>query len=189
MAVFRFMSLICLSAGALAFLQLSTFIQESFSGGNMEIKSSAFVEGGKAPDRYVMKAIGGMNVSLPFKWENAPEGTKSFAFSIIDPHPVAKNWVHWLAIDIPALAKELKEGASGRAMPPGAKELENSYGEAGYGGPQPPKGTGDHPYVCTVYALNVEKLGLPAETSLAAFKKALEGKVLAQASITGKYGR
>jgi hypothetical protein len=178
-----------MGVGVLALLQLSTFIPESFSGGNMEIKSSAFADGGKAPDRYVMKAIGGMNVSLPFQWVNAPAGTKSFAFSIVDPHPVAKNWVHWIVTDIPALAKELKEGASGKTMPHGSRELENSYGDIGYGGPQPPKGTGDHPYVCTLYALNVENLNLPAETSLAAFKKALEGRVLSQAAITGNYGR
>jgi phosphatidylethanolamine-binding protein (PEBP) family uncharacterized protein len=59
----------------------------------------------------------------------------------------------------------------------------------GYGGPQPPRGTGDHPYVITVYALSVPRLDLSKNTSLAAFKEALAGKVLAQASITGYYGR
>jgi hypothetical protein len=74
-------------------------------------------------------------------------------------------------------------------MPPGTVELNDSSGDIGYGGPQPPKGTGDHPYVFTLYALNVEKLNLGANTSLAAFKKALEGKVLGSATLTGKYGR
>jgi len=155
----------------------------------MKITSPAFEEDARIPDRFVMKAAGGMNISLPLRWENAPAGTKSFALSITDPHPVAKNWVHWLAINIPAVIAELKEGASGKGMPPGSRELENSFGEAGYGGPQPPRGTGDHPYVCTIHALSVENLGLPPETSLAAFQKALEGKVLARATITGKYSR
>jgi phosphatidylethanolamine-binding protein (PEBP) family uncharacterized protein len=35
----------------------------------------------------------------------------------------------------------------------------------------------------------VEKLDLALETSLSAFKKAIEGKVIESASITGKYGR
>jgi phosphatidylethanolamine-binding protein (PEBP) family uncharacterized protein len=35
----------------------------------------------------------------------------------------------------------------------------------------------------------VEKLDLGANTSLSAFKKAIEGKVIGSASITGKYGR
>ena len=76
-----------------------------------------------------------------------------------------------------------------KKMPSGSVELKNSFGDIGYGGPQPPKGTGDHPYVVTVYALNVDKLGLGVSTSLSAFKKAIEGKVVGTASITGKYGR
>ena len=74
-------------------------------------------------------------------------------------------------------------------MPPGSLELKNSFGEIGYGGPQPPKGTGDHPYVFTLYALSVETLDLGTNVSLSAFKKALEGKILGSATITGKYGR
>jgi hypothetical protein len=74
-------------------------------------------------------------------------------------------------------------------MPPGCQELRNSFGKPGYGGPQPPPGTGDHPYVFTLYALSTDKLALPVDTSLAAFQKALEGKVLATATVTGFYGR
>jgi phosphatidylethanolamine-binding protein (PEBP) family uncharacterized protein len=40
-----------------------------------------------------------------------------------------------------------------------------------------------------MYTLNVEKLNLGANTTLSAFKKAVEGKVLGSATITGKYGR
>jgi phosphatidylethanolamine-binding protein (PEBP) family uncharacterized protein len=74
-------------------------------------------------------------------------------------------------------------------MPKGCVELKSSFGDIGYGGPQPPKGTGDHPYVVTLYALNVEKLDLGVNTSLSAFKKVVEGKVIGSAAITGKYGR
>jgi Raf kinase inhibitor-like YbhB/YbcL family protein len=83
----------------------------------------------------------------------------------------------------------VEEGASKKKMPKGSVELKSSFGDVGYGGPQPPKGTGDHPYVVTLYALNVEKLDLGTDTSLSAFKKSLEGKVIGSASITGKYGR
>ena len=74
-------------------------------------------------------------------------------------------------------------------MAPGSSELKNSFGDIGYGGPQPPKGTGPHPYVITLYALNVEKLELGVSTTLPAFKKAIEGKVIEMATITGMYGR
>ena len=154
----------------------------------MELLSQACRDGGRIPQKCAMPGAGGENLSIPLSWKGAPSGTKSFALSIVDLHPVANNWVHWLAINIPANASSLAEGASGKKMPTGSIELENSFGEIGYGGPQPPRGTGDHPYVITIYALNSE-LNLGTSTYLSQFKKALEGKVLAQASITGKYSR
>ena len=155
----------------------------------MELKSAAFSDGGKIPQKYVMPGAGGENVSLPFHWSGAPAGTQSFALSIVDPHPVAHNWVHWLVINLPSDSKGLEEGASGRNMPPGSAQLRNSFGKPGYGGPQPPPGSGDHPYVATLYALNVPKLDLKPDINLDGFQKAMEGKVLATAKTTGYYGR
>ena len=155
----------------------------------MEITSSAFTDKGTIPIKYVMPGAGGKNVSLPLSWSNVPAGTKSLALSIVDPHPVANNWVHWLVINIPPETKGLSEGASRKSMPAGAVELKNSFGEMGYGGPQPPKGSGDHPYVVTLYALSAPKLDISGQTSLAAFKKALDGKILTTATVTGMFGR
>lgn len=73
-------------------------------------------------------------------------------------------------------------------MPAGSKELYNSYGSLGYGGPEPPKGSGPHPYVVTLYALD-SAIDLPAGSSLAAFTRAIEGHVLSAAKITGIYER
>jgi Raf kinase inhibitor-like YbhB/YbcL family protein len=169
---------------------LLIFQQGYVSGGdNMEISSSAFKDGEKIPVHYVMPKAGGKNISVPLSWKNIPQGTKSFALSMVDPHPVAKNWVHWFVINIPANVTFIAEGASGKKMPPGAVELASSYGDVGYGGPQPPVGTGDHPYVFTLYALSVEKLNLGTSTSLSAFNRALEGNILGSATLTGKYGR
>lgn len=155
----------------------------------MEIASAAFKDGGKIPIQYVMVPAGGKNLSIPLSWKNFPPETKSFAVSIVDPHPVAQNWVHWFVINIPVSATFLPEGASRKSMPAGSVELKNSFGDIGYGGPQPPKGSGEHPYVVTLYALKADKLDLGAATSLSAFGKALEGKVIQSASITGKYER
>jgi len=170
-------------------VSLSLAKNDVFGGGTMEISSSAFKDGEKIPIQYVMPAAGGKNLSIPLTWRNAPAGTKSFALSMVDPHPVAQNWVHWLVMNIPPQATSIGEGASKKKMPAGSVELKNSFGDIGYGGPQPPKGTGEHPYVITIYALNVGKLDLGLNTSLSAFKKAIEGKVIGSASITGKYGR
>ena len=113
----------------------------------MEISSSAFKDGGKIPIQYVMPGAGGKNISIPLSWKNVPTGTKTFALSIVDMHPVARNWVHWLVINIPPQVTIIEEGASKKKMPSGSVELKNSWGEIGYGGPEPPKETGDHSYV------------------------------------------
>ena len=155
----------------------------------MELSSAGFKDGEKIPIQYVMPGAGGKNISVPLSWKNVPPGTKSFALSLVDPHPVAQNWVHWLVINIPANVAFVEEGASRKKMAPGAVELQSSFGDIGYGGPQPPKGTGDHPYIFTLYALSVEKLNLGVNTSLSVFKKALEGKILGSTTLTGKYGR
>lgn len=176
----------------LLFIFVLTFLiykQYAFGGDRMEISSPAFKDGGKIPIQYVMPGAGGKNISIPLVWKNVPSGTKSFALSIVDIHPIAQNWVHWLVINIPSGITSLEEGASRKKMPSGSIELKNSFGDIGYGGPQPPKGTGDHSYVVTLFALSVEKLDLKSDTSLSAFKKAIEGKVIESVSITGKYSR
>lgn len=166
------------------------FAPEYAAGGDrMELTSPAFKDGGKIPIPYAMVPAGGKNLSFPLAWKNAPPGTKSFALSIVDPHPVAQNWVHWFVVNIPPATASLPEGASRKNMPAGSAELKNSFGDIGYGGPQPPKGSGEHPYVVTLYALNVAKLDLGASASLSAFNKSLTGKVIESASITGTYER
>ncbi|MGC9196001.1 MAG: YbhB/YbcL family Raf kinase inhibitor-like protein [Syntrophobacteraceae bacterium] len=156
-------------------------------GSAMHVSSPAFKNRGSIPVRYARPAAGGANVSLPLNWGAAPLGTKSFALSIVDHHPIARMWTHWIVINIPATVMSLPEGASGKNMPPGSTELLNSFGSPGYGGPQPPAGSGPHPYVITVYALNVSRLDLKPNTTLTGFNEALRGKTLGNAKITGLF--
>jgi len=153
----------------------------------MRVQTEAFSDKETIPVRYCMPGAGGDNVSIPLQWSEVPEGVRSFAVSIIDPHPVANNWIHWLVVNIPSDVRSLPEGASGTNMPSGAKELQNSFGKPGYGGPQPPKGTGEHPYVVTVYALDSESLELDAKAGLDVFQQAIDGHVLDQAEVTGYF--
>ena len=54
----------------------------------------------------------GKNQSPQLSWENAPEGTKSFAITMYDPDaPTGSGWWHWLAFDIPANINELVSDA------------------------------------------------------------------------------
>jgi Raf kinase inhibitor-like YbhB/YbcL family protein len=153
------------------------------------LRCTSYKETGDIPARFAHAQVpGGENVSPGFTWSDPPINTKAFALSIIDPHPVAKNWVHWFIIDVPFRERGLAEGASrSHTLPPGAKELLNTYGEMGYGGPAPPKGSGVHPYVATLYALNESSLHLSKDVTLTEFLRAIEGKVIAEASMTGNF--
>ena len=166
-----------------------------------DLHSSAFVSeeqraqgasgSSEIPVRFANTGVnGGRNVSIPYSWNRTPSAAKSLALAIVDEAPVAHGWVHWLVIDIPAQTTAIPEGASGTsAMPSGSVELANSFGGAGYGGPQPPAGTGPHPYVATLYALDVARLALPSSARIAEFKRAIASHVLAQETCRGTFGR
>ncbi len=76
------------------------------------------------PAKYTHHSIKGQNISPGFRWNDPPLNAKSFAFTVLDPHPVAKNWVHWMVINIPLRIREIPEGSSdGGRMPPGSREI------------------------------------------------------------------
>ncbi|MDD5727300.1 MAG: YbhB/YbcL family Raf kinase inhibitor-like protein, partial [Victivallales bacterium] len=114
--------------------------------------SDSFKDGGAIPLEFTKK-IGGENISPQLSWRNPPPGTGYYVISCIDIHPVARRWVHWMVVNIPAAVSSLAEGASCGNMPQEAEESENSFGRKGWGGPRPPAGSGVHQYVFTVYAV------------------------------------
>jgi Raf kinase inhibitor-like YbhB/YbcL family protein len=63
----------------------------------------------------------------------------------------------------------------------------NSFRKIGYNGPCPPPGK-PHRYYFKLYALDVE-LALSESTDKAALEKAMQGHILAQAQLMGRYGR
>lgn len=157
------------------------------------ILKSTFSDGDRLPDEYAntgVKSGRGKNISPPFRWEEAAAETKSFALIMVDYQAVSGPFVHWLVVDIPADAREIEAGASLTAkMPAGAWELNTDYGRPGYGGAGPPADTGEHGYKTTVYALSVDRLDIEADTGLKEFEKALAGKVLTSAQLTGVYSQ
>jgi Raf kinase inhibitor-like YbhB/YbcL family protein len=164
-------------------------IEVSYGGQKMRLYSQAFKDGDRIPLKYVMPLAGGQNVSPPLTWEGVPSEAKSLVLLCYDPHPVAKNWVHWIVINIPPEVTGLPEGASTKAMPKGAVELKNSFGFVGYGGPQPPPGTGDHPYVFVLFALSQKTVKLPDKPSYDQIISVIKPYVIAEAKITGYFGR
>ena len=93
------------------------------------------------------------NVLPPLVWDGAPAGTRSRALAMVDTHPVARSYVHWLVVDIGPGVVSLDEGASSM-MPGRVKQL------APYARPFSPSGTQDDEF--TVYALDVNRLDLPS---------------------------
>lgn len=150
----------------------------------IRVTSSAFAEGGSIPSKYTCD---GANVSPPLKWTSIPEGTRSIALIADDPDAPRGTWVHWVVYDLPASLRELPEGVPpDRTMANGGKQGTNDFGKIGYGGPCPPSGT--HRYFFKVYALD-RALGLAPGATKAQLLKAMEGHVLAEGQLMGKYAR
>lgn len=131
----------------------------------------------------------GGNRSPQLGWSGAPEGTKSFAITLFDPDARASGWWHWLVFDLPATVDALPQSAGSGALPAGAVQSLNDYGGTGYGGPCPPIGSGVHHYRMTVYALDVERLGLDAKAKPDAVLQAIHRNTLASAAFTFLYER
>ena len=151
--------------------------------------------GGQATQKEEFDGFGcqGENQSPQLSWENAPEGTQSFAITMYDPDaPTGSGWWHWLAFDIPATTRMIPTGAGDpgrKLMPAGAIQSVTDYGAKGYGGPCPPEGHGLHQYIITVYALKTEKLGFDANANAAVVGYYLSQQTIAKASIVAYYSR
>lgn len=157
----------------------------------LRLRSAAFEDGGQIPHRSASPRVeGGGNLSVPLEWDGAPEGTASLALLMLDRHPAANGFVHWMVADIPGDVPGLPEGVSHTAaMPHGSVELGNTGGGPGYIGPSPPAGSGPHRYEVSVYALSVARLGVDDGSSVDDFTDALEGNVLDVATISGTFER
>lgn len=160
-----------------------------YGGTSMKLYSPAFENKGKIPLKYAMPKAKGLNISPPLIWEGIPNETKSLVLVCVDTHPIANNWIHWVVINIPPEVKGFEEGASTKFIQAPAKELINSYGFKGWGGPQPPPGTGPHPYVFKLFALNVSELNLSGAPTYSELLKAVKPFILAEAEYVGYFER
>lgn len=70
---------------------------------------------------------------------------------------------------------------------PAARQGRNDFGRLGYGGPCPPPNR-EHRYLFELYALDM-RLDLPAGTSRAEVESAMQGHILGQTTVMGKYAR
>ena len=158
------------------------------------LTSTDFIEGATLGTAQVFNEFGckGGNVSPALAWSGAPAGTQSFALLMHDPDaPTGSGWWHWIVYNIPPGTYALAAGAGDPKkgqMPAGAVQGRNDYGSAGYGGPCPPPGSPHH-YNFTLYALKVAKLEVPQGASAALIGFNARAHALAEARLTGMYGR
>ena len=150
----------------------------------MQITSQAFEAGGMIPAKYTCD---GPDLSPPLRWADPPAGTQSYALIADDPDAPVGTWVHWVLWNIPAEASGLEENLSKSAsLPNGAKQGTTDFRRIGYGGPCPPSGT--HRYFFKLYALDT-MLELPSSTTKRDLEGAMQGHILGQAELVGKYQR
>lgn len=117
----------------------------------MTVSTGTFVDG-TMPQRYT--CANGKVLNPPLSWAGAPAGTKSIALVVDDSNTPITPYVYWIVFDINPATSDILEGQ----LPPGARQAQNSAGQAAYDPPCP--GPLGHSYRFTVYALN-STLNLP----------------------------
>ena len=162
--------------------ELPAPIEEGFT---LKVESDAFEAEGTIPQKYTCD---GDDLSPPLSWTEPPAGTESLALICVDPDAPAGTWDHWVLFNIPPDIGSLPEGIAADPVVEGlGTHGSNSWRRLGYGGPCPPQGA-PHRYLFQLFALD-SSLDLDPGASRTEVEKAMEGHILAQGQLAGKYGR
>jgi Raf kinase inhibitor-like YbhB/YbcL family protein len=158
------------------------------SAQGMIISSKNFNNGGNLKQNQIANAFGchGKNLSPELSWIGIPKTAKSLAISAYDPDaPTGSGFWHWIVYDINVHATSINDGASNTSnMPDNATEASNDSGTKGYIGACPPKGDNKHRYQFTIYAIDVNKLPIPANATSPIIRFILNKHVISKATIT-----
>ena len=147
------------------------------------LESPVFTQGGTIPDNYTCR---GTNISPPLTWNNVPYVTKSLALLMDDPDAPKGTFTHWVAYNIAPGIKSFSDNVSAMGNDTVMIQGQNSSGGTGYTGPCPPQGNGLHRYFFKLFALDINS-ALPANASRADLEKVMEGHILSQAELVGRY--
>ena len=135
-----------------------------------------FTDGDPIPSKFTCD---GKNVPPHLQWLGFPPQTESFALSCIDRDSKAGTWKHWLIVNIPPPVQD--ESAEKEIV---GDELENDFGDKGYGGPCPEKEK--HRYFFNVYALDVPEL---RDVNKDNFEEKVNKHKIVSAELMGTYKR
>ena len=143
----------------------------------MNITSPAFDADGIIPERFSQNDA---NRSLPLDFNDVPPEAQSLVLIMDDPDAPHGTFTHWVVFDL-----DPKEGGLGENQrPENARPGLNDYKQAAYAGPKPPDG--EHRYFLKLYALN-RRLSLPKGATRQMVEQAMNGFVIAEAHLMGRY--
>ena len=151
----------------------------------IELTSPAFAEGELIPAKHTCD---GEDASPPLNWTGVPGAAKSLALICDDPDAPMGTWVHWVIYGLPPMVADLAENVpTTETLANGARQGINDFNRIGYGGPCPPSGR-PHRYFFKLYALDAE-IPLKARATKKDLLRAMEGHILAEGQLMGKYQR
>jgi hypothetical protein len=128
----------------------------------------------------------GDNVSPELSWKGTPDGTKSFAFTMVDPEGRGGLGVfHWVAYGIPPAVTSFAEGEVSK---PSDKYVggKSTQGVGFFSGPCTPPGSPHH-YTYMVISTDLDPKELPPGLTLPELQAKLNGHVKGAAGLVGLF--
>lgn len=147
----------------------------------MTLTSSDIAPNAQIPSAQIYPRCGGQNLSPQLAWSGAPAATKSLVLTMIDLDVKPALWSHWIVVDMPPGVTSLPGGA--KSIP--GKQVASNFGDAAYGGPCPPNGTGVHHYQFTIWAMPTATTVIAPDSDARKIAPELTKSALAHASLTG----
>jgi Raf kinase inhibitor-like YbhB/YbcL family protein len=155
------------------------------------LSSTTFKDGTMMPKKVANKNPAnpncvGDNVSPQLSWTPGPEGTKSYALTMVDPEGRGGLGVfHWVAYGIAPTVTSFAEGETTAASDKyiGGK---STQGVGNYSGPCTPPGSPHH-YTFTIIATDLDPKALPPGLTLPEFQAKLEGHAKGAAGLVGLF--
>jgi Raf kinase inhibitor-like YbhB/YbcL family protein len=146
----------------------------------LQLTSPVFADGDAIPRQYGYTEA---NVNPPLDVDGVTDDAEALALVVDDPdavEPAGKVWDHWVVYNVDPTTTHIPEDWDGGD----ALEGTNDYGESGYGGPNPPDR--EHTYRFRLYAIDTP-VSLDAGASKAELEAAIDGHILASATLEGTY--
>ena len=149
----------------------------------MTLTSADIKPGATIAEAQIYPRCGGQNISPQLSWSGAPTNAKSLVLTMIDLDVKPALWSHWIVVDLPTNASGLPRGA--KTLPGAAALVTTNFGDAAYGGPCPPQGTGVHHYQFTIWAMPAAQTAITPDDKANTVLAWLSRTALDKASFVG----